>query len=328
MAKYTIELREVVDSHVIFDFNYPFYDEKKRAEFQERFIRHFYFREIGCDTVDRFKWYLRDKFDTVFPYYNKLMESAQIEYSILDNYKVVENYTIKRENNEKISGVSSTVGQTFDEQTATANETRNTDRTENVSNIGDETVNDNGNQKTTSTSETDENGSHSKQGATATTTAETKNNKFLDTPQGMTDLSNSNYVTNMTYDSANGNQTVDATEAGTTTNHSETTGTSNTDTTNKSTRETTFEGDTTGNEKTDSNVTSEMTAEQRTTQDNNTRSTATGTQTEVMEHTKTGNIGVDTDSDMIEKHNRLQKTLMNIERMFFDECEDLFMLVF
>ena len=64
MAQYTMELRTIIENgYNIFDFPYQFYDEEQRLKFQEHFIKHFYFREIGCDTIDRFKWYLEDKFN-------------------------------------------------------------------------------------------------------------------------------------------------------------------------------------------------------------------------------------------------------------------------
>ena len=94
MAKYTIELRTLIESGFpLFDFNYPFYNEEKRLEFQQHFIQHFYFYEIGCETAQRFKHYLIDKFNTVFPYYNELFRVEQIKYNELINYDVTEKYT-------------------------------------------------------------------------------------------------------------------------------------------------------------------------------------------------------------------------------------------
>ena len=42
----------------LFDFDYPFYDETKRAEFETKFINHFYLREIGSETMGSFKFNL------------------------------------------------------------------------------------------------------------------------------------------------------------------------------------------------------------------------------------------------------------------------------
>ena len=284
MAEYTIELKDIVENHNIFDFAYPFYDESKRHDFERSFIRHFYFREIGCETIDRFKHYLNDKMNVVFPYYNELFKSASIEYDVLDNYKLTETYERKIENNGKTSGISSTVGQTFDKQESEANQNKTVDNIGNVETSGNDTTNTTGNKNTE--------GQNVK--------------KFLDTPQGLTDLSNSKYLTNLTQDNSSGQEQTNG--------QSETNTMSNTETTGKET--TVDKVETTSNQ------------ELKTTNDNNTRTFSEGEQSESYTLTRRGNIGVDTDSEAIEKHNRLHKTLKNIERMFFEECEDLFMLVY
>lgn len=277
MAKYTIELREIVEHGIsIFDFPYTFYDDTKRREFEEKFIRHFYFREIGCETVERFKWYLQDKMNTVFPYYNELFKSASIEYDVLDNYKLTETYTRNIENTNKQSGISSTVGQVMGEQETESKQNKSIDTT--------------ANDKENITTISEENSSSDLV------------KKFLDTPQGLTDLSDSKYLTTLNQDTGEGS----------------TNGSSDSETTRNAT----------GNETTTDNVTGTLHNEQKTTTDNNTRMYTNGEQSETYTLTRRGNIGVDTDSDAIEKHNRLQKTLKNIEKMFFDECEDLFMLVY
>lgn len=280
MANYTIELRDVVSTRNIFDFDYPFYDENKRLEFEAKFIKHFYFREIGCPTIDRFKHYLQDKMLTVFPYYNELFKSASIKYDVLDNYKLTETYERKIDTNGKTSGISSSVGQTFDTQESNANQNKTVDNEGNVNVSGNKTT----------------------EGSANSTNQNVK--KFLDTPQGLTDLSDSKYLTNLTQDNANGTQTTEGSER------------SQNDT------------ETTGKETTVDNVVTNSNQETKTTNDNNTRTFSEGEQSESYTLTRRGNIGVDTDSDAIEKHNRLQKTLRSIEKMFFDECEDLFMLVY
>ena len=341
MAEYTIELRSIIESGInIFDFPYEFYNEEKRREFEQKFIRHFYFREIGCETVDRFKWYLEDKMQTVFPYYNELFKSASIEYDILDNYKLTETYTRNIENSNKQSGISSTVGQIFGEQTSETTQNKTVDTIGTLDSLGNETETETGNTTTEATgtsngttSETvNADGTKTNEGSGSSSQNTTK--KFLDTPQGLTDLTNSKYLTNLGQDTTESTQTNEGSETTkntTTTNgtsETETTDSTETDTTRNVTKNSSVEQDTTGKETTADNVTGSSHNEQKTTTDNNTRTYSNGEQNETYTLTRRGNIGVDTDSDAIEKHNRLQKTLRNIERMFFDECEDLFMLVF
>ena len=68
----------------IFDFDYPLSTEHKEA-FETKFLRHYYFREIGLETVQLWKEFLQDKLILLSPYYNQLYESADLKYDILNN---------------------------------------------------------------------------------------------------------------------------------------------------------------------------------------------------------------------------------------------------
>lgn len=345
MAKYTVELRKIIESGInIFDFPYVFYDEKKRKEFEQKFIRHFYFREIGAETVDRFKFYLRDKMETVFPYYNELFNAAAIKYDILDNYKLTEEITISRENTGKTSGISSTVGQVSGSQATESKQNRTVDTSGNVTNEGtdtetettktDTTNNSTSNTTTTDTSTGTSNGSKTTNGKNETTGNVVK--KFLDTPQGQTDLSASAYLTTLNHDTEDSTVTNSGTETTTGGTSSESNGTNKTtvtgsgdsDTERKLTKNANSTQASTGKETESGTVTGSVQDEQKSTHDNNTRTYVDNRTSETQTTVRRGNIGVDTDSDAIEKHIRLQKTLKQIELMFFGECEDLFMLVY
>ena len=312
MAQYTIELRDVVKRHNIFDFKYDFYKDSRRAEFEEKFIRHFYFREIGTETVDRFKHYLEDKMLTVFPYYNKLMETTEVEYSILDNYDLTETTTIERANEGKSASISSTRGETYDEQQTDTEDSRNT---ENVGNNKVDETKTHSLNETSDTNKSTDNTSHE-------TSSENKNTlkRFLDTPQGAVDLKDSSYLTTLNDDNEN-NKSSRA---------HDTTSNENSDTAlNREGNESnSTEQKSNTSETSDGETHTVATGKQRGLTDNNTRAYSDNKFNEVMEVKRRGNIGVDADADMIQKHIKLQKILANIERMFFDECEDLFMLVF
>lgn len=94
MEKMTVTLGEIIENNVnIFDFEYPFYNEEYRKTFEQHFIDHFYFDEIGQETVARFKHRLRIKFNLIMPYWNKILLADALEQRILDNYDVTETYT-------------------------------------------------------------------------------------------------------------------------------------------------------------------------------------------------------------------------------------------
>lgn len=94
MAQYTLTMKQLVENDVkIFNFNYPIFDEEYREYLENKIIRHFYFREIGFETVGRFLFELETKLNEIMPYYNKLYESSLLEFDPLINYQVKETQT-------------------------------------------------------------------------------------------------------------------------------------------------------------------------------------------------------------------------------------------
>ena len=81
MADFTIELRNVVDlvgsDHVGLS-DYPIFDEQYREFLNAKIIDHYYYREIGLETVDMFIRQLRTKMWEIMPYYNKWYQAEDI----------------------------------------------------------------------------------------------------------------------------------------------------------------------------------------------------------------------------------------------------------
>ena len=108
MAIYTIELRELVkNNYKIFDFDYPIFNESYRITFETNFINYFDFREIGFETIARFKHHLKPELNLIMPYYNKIYMSQGLEQRILDNYDVTE--TFERNSSGSKTGVNEDV---------------------------------------------------------------------------------------------------------------------------------------------------------------------------------------------------------------------------
>lgn len=96
MSKYTTELRWVVEQtldnqgadHVEDNWSlvyktiglddYPIFDEAYRETLNNKIIRHYYTREIGAETVGRFRLFIRDTMHLIMPYYNQLYESERL----------------------------------------------------------------------------------------------------------------------------------------------------------------------------------------------------------------------------------------------------------
>lgn len=115
MAKYTTQVRTLVENGVkIFDFDYPIFNEAYRPILEEKIINHYYFREIGLETVGQFKWFLKDKMNRIMPYYNQLYDTEGLitkdDYWI--NLNTVEVHTREVEQNQESNSTanSKTVG--------------------------------------------------------------------------------------------------------------------------------------------------------------------------------------------------------------------------
>lgn len=93
MSKYTTQLRWVVEQTLndrllpleekswpsVYKTlgldDYPIFDEAYRETLNNKIIRHYYTREIGAETVGRFRMFVREAMHLIMPYYNQLYES-------------------------------------------------------------------------------------------------------------------------------------------------------------------------------------------------------------------------------------------------------------
>lgn len=111
-TKLTLELREILESGVkLWDFEYPsFYKGEEKEAFEQKVIDHFYFRQIGQETVGRFKHYFRTKVREIMPYYIQLYESEKYMKDLDDPFATVdytETYTETRSGQSSGSASSS-----------------------------------------------------------------------------------------------------------------------------------------------------------------------------------------------------------------------------
>lgn len=100
MSKYTTEVRwfceskyngeNVEDIDAVIHATYPYilkpkllneiFDATYYPIIAEKIIRHYYFREIGAETVGLWIYWMNTRFSELLPYYNKLWESALLEF--------------------------------------------------------------------------------------------------------------------------------------------------------------------------------------------------------------------------------------------------------
>lgn len=88
-TKLTVELRELIDNGVnLWDFDYPsFYTGDEKKAFEQKIIDHYFFRQIGQETVGRFLHCFRTKIREIMPFYIKLYESVKLMEDVGDPFE-------------------------------------------------------------------------------------------------------------------------------------------------------------------------------------------------------------------------------------------------
>lgn len=182
MSKYTTEVRTICENLIglkspagygcvndilskaaplVFNFDWPIFDEAYRRVLEIKILKHFYTREIGLETVGLWKLKLDTKMNEIMPYYNQLYKSELLEFNPLYDTDII------RQHKKDSEGTRDTDG--GNNNTSDINRTKNGEisRTETENN----TAEVNGNGKNT--------------------------DKYSDTPQGsITDLEAGKYLTN------------------------------------------------------------------------------------------------------------------------------------
>lgn len=83
---------------------YPIYDESKRKQLNDKFIRHYWMREIGCETVGHFCLWCSNTFNEIMPYYNKMYETELLNVERLLGIKRHKVVDMLRDFDESSSG--------------------------------------------------------------------------------------------------------------------------------------------------------------------------------------------------------------------------------
>ena len=107
MSKYTTEVRFICEERAgllesvgendvnnvldlswnkIFDSTFPIFDEAYRKPLCKKILKHFYTREICCETFGLWKMWLNEKMELIMPYYNQLYRSELLEINPFYNF--------------------------------------------------------------------------------------------------------------------------------------------------------------------------------------------------------------------------------------------------
>ena len=120
-TRVTIELRDIVtgDNPVdIWAFDYPsYYQGDEKAAFEKKVIDHYYFRQIGQETVGRWLHLFRARIREIMPYYLQMYKSVEIMNKIEDPFGNVD-VTETFEQTETGDRTGNTTGKTTANQTS------------------------------------------------------------------------------------------------------------------------------------------------------------------------------------------------------------------
>ena len=99
MSKYTVTIKEIIEvlEDNIFDFTYSRSNEAKAIVsdevLQQDFIDHYYLREIGQETTERFKHYFKVQWKESLLDFDKLLVAYNKEIDPLTNFGGTTEYT-------------------------------------------------------------------------------------------------------------------------------------------------------------------------------------------------------------------------------------------
>ena len=151
MAKYTIDLYTLLkdDNFKIFNFDYDFYtdDISIKQTFESKFIDRYMFNEIGFETVSRFKHYLKERLNSIAPYYKQLYEtelkSKDIEFLLNKDLKETFIREIELEKNVTNDTTMTNTNDTTSSSNENSNNSLTSNTIENNDTTGNETKSDN-----------------------------------------------------------------------------------------------------------------------------------------------------------------------------------------
>lgn len=108
MAEYTVRVETIVKNltlehdeldiferielacPLIFNFDFPCWNESYKATLEKKIITRYFKKEICAETVGLWKMFLYDKFNSIMPYYNQLYLSTIKEYDFAKDHSETE----------------------------------------------------------------------------------------------------------------------------------------------------------------------------------------------------------------------------------------------
>lgn len=146
MSRYTTEVRYICESLAGLDNSvgyssvnevieqsrnrifppFEIFDESYRSVLETKILKHFYTREIGCETFGLWQLRLDAKLSVIMPYYNKLYKAINIDIPVIDNVDINVEHNIDRNADTKVNDSTDITGGSNTEANTTTNTATNT----------------------------------------------------------------------------------------------------------------------------------------------------------------------------------------------------------
>lgn len=82
---------------------FEIFDESYRPVLEAKILKHFYTREIGCETFGLWQLRLDAKLSVIMPYYNKLYKAINIDIPVIENVDMNVEHDIGRNADTKVN---------------------------------------------------------------------------------------------------------------------------------------------------------------------------------------------------------------------------------
>src|SRR5699024_4851175 len=156
MSKYTTEVRYICENAIgltnsdgyisikdvltqaapiVFNFDFPIFDESYRLPLEIKILKHFYTREIGMETVGLWKLKLETKLNEIMPYYNQLYKSELLEFNPLYDVDITRMHNIKNNGTQNTTGDITSDSTTETSQTSEDSSNRNEQQSSTIDNV-------------------------------------------------------------------------------------------------------------------------------------------------------------------------------------------------
>lgn len=131
MANFTMTLQEILENNPDDDLglaNYPIFSEGYRDSLNKKILDRYYNREIGCETVQQFRKFMRRRMNEIMPYYNQMYLSEKMKIDPLNtvNMSTVVDSVGDSTASGAMSGTSTSTG-TSDQTTTAESKSRSVD---------------------------------------------------------------------------------------------------------------------------------------------------------------------------------------------------------